>query len=154
MYVKIFDSIIKSSIWDTDPETRITWITCLLLCDLNGNFTATRRYIAREANLPLDRVEAALNILLNPDTDSTTPDDDGRRLDYCGNNTWHVVNYAKYNEIAKAETVREQTRKRVTAFKERTKEASAMVTQGNAEVTQGNAEVTQGNAEVTQGTLR
>lgn len=142
MYVKIFDSIIKSSIWDTDPETRITWITCLLLCDLNGNFTATRRYIAREANLPLDRVEAALDVLLNPDTDSTTPDDEGRRLDYCGNNTWHVVNYAKYNEIAKAETVREQTRKRVKLFSDRKKQASVSLTQTNAELTRPNAELT------------
>jgi hypothetical protein len=157
MYVKIFDSIIKSSVWDTDPETRITWITCLLLCDQNGNFTATRRYIAREANLPQDRVDAALDLLLAPDIDSTTPDECGRRLDYCGNNTWHVVNYQKYNELAKAETVREQTRARVRNFKQRAAAEPSVttvtVTQGNAEVTQGNAPVTVGNEKVTPLTI-
>lgn len=106
MYVKLFQKILDSTINETAVTTRWTWITCLVLADTDGYFTATPRAIAAHANLPLDDVLAALETLQAPDPNSTTPDDEGRRLKKVGPNSWLVTNKRRYREIASREDQR------------------------------------------------
>lgn len=118
MYVKLFQKILDSTINETDLPTRWTWITCMLLADEEGYFTATPQAIARRANLSIADVEAGLKILTAPDTASTTTTDNGRRLIQTSPNTWQVVNYEHYRRIASREDDRIAARERMRIKRE------------------------------------
>lgn len=113
MYVKLFQKILDSTINETDLATRWTWITCMLLADEAGFFTATPQAIARRANISAAEVEAALKILTAPDEASTTSTDRGRRLIQTSSNSWQVVNYERYRRIASRADDREAARERM-----------------------------------------
>ena len=96
MYVKLVRDMLRSSLNDEHLPTRWTFVACCLMADWNGYFRATPSAIAREANLTIDEVRAALDVLSAPDPATTTPDDDGVRVRDLGHNHWHVVNIKKY----------------------------------------------------------
>ena len=75
MYVKLFSSILESSIWSEAPSTRLVWITMLAMANKDGFVASSTSGLARRANLGLEDVRTALQILANPD------DDSGSRLD-------------------------------------------------------------------------
>jgi hypothetical protein len=111
MYVKLFSSILRSSVWDEDPATRLTWITMLLLADEDGFVRGIASGLARQANIPADDFERALGILSAPDKRSQTPDHDGRRIESTEGG-WMVLNYKKYREMRTRVQVREAEKKR------------------------------------------
>lgn len=113
----------------------------LIRCNRFGQVSGTVQGLARLANLSTDDTRAALEKLLAPDPESTTPDEDGRRVVAIGPNLWQVTNYLKYRNMKDPEVEREQTRERVQRHRERRRAESA----GNAPVTLGNAPVTLGN---------
>ena len=43
-FTKLFQSILTSSVWSEDNETRIVWITMLALADQNGSVSATQTW--------------------------------------------------------------------------------------------------------------
>lgn len=113
MYVKLFSRILKSTINEEAVSTRWTWITCLLMADESGHFSSTPQGIAREANLSVEQVNTALEILTRPDPNSSTELHEGRRLIRCGSNDWQVVNYEHYRRIASREDDRNAARIRM-----------------------------------------
>lgn len=112
-FVKLFEQLLNSSVWEEDAEVRVTWVTMLLLSDRNGNVYGTRGAIARRANLPQETVDHALDILCSPDPNSTSPDEDGMRIVAVGPNLWSIVNYQKYRELRDPDEERRKTRERV-----------------------------------------
>lgn len=140
MYVKLFDQMLNSSIMDEDIHTRWIWIILLLMADKDGTVYGTPGAIARRANAPLEETVRCLERLQAPDPDSTTPDEEGRRIEQVSKNTWSIINYEKYRQIKDAETVREKTRIRVQRHRARKKgeDVTQDVTNGNADVTRGN----------------
>ena len=149
MHINLHDRTLQSSLNDLPVETRWTFITCCLMSDWYGDFTSTPAGIARAGNLPVDAVRAALETLQAPDPDTTTPDDDGRRVISLGNNKWHVVNVLKYRLNGDMDKVREQNRSRQRRY--RGKQADSNVTgtlhdDSNVTVTLHDVTVTGGNA--------
>jgi hypothetical protein len=101
MYAKIFAQIFDSSI-AADWQTRHVFEDLLKLSDRFGIVDITPRSIAGRTGVPLEIVQRALEVLAQPDPDSRTPDEDGRRitlLDPARNWGWRIVNYEKYRAI-------------------------------------------------------
>lgn len=125
MYVKIFDRILKSSIWDESSDARVAWFTLLLLADFEGYIVSTVSGIARAANLPIDAVQAAMDKFLEPDPSSTTDTDEGKRLEAVSPNRWRVINYSYYRTMATAEDERAASAVRSKRYRDRQRESGA-----------------------------
>lgn len=97
VFVKLFQSIMKSSVWDESPTTRLVWITFLLLADEDGMVKGVEKGIARAANVSQDDFRKAIEVLEAPDLESQSQDHAGRRIEKVEGG-WIVLNYAKYRE--------------------------------------------------------
>jgi hypothetical protein len=109
MYAKVFSMILDSSLAD-DYQIRHVFEDLLKLADREGVVDMTARAIAGRTNVPLEVVQRALDALEQPDPESRTPDEDGRRivrLDAHRNWGWRVVNYEKYSAIRDEDSRRE-----------------------------------------------
>src|SRR5579862_4496213 len=74
--------IFTSSVWlDGTPEERCLWFWLLGNRNDQGIVPYRERAIADGAKLPRPVVEAALEKFSNPDPDSRTKDNEGRRID-------------------------------------------------------------------------
>jgi len=110
-YVKLFQSILQSTLWQEPTHVRLVWITLLAMCDFNGNVSASIPGLAHTARVDLKDAEAAIEKLLSPDPYSRTPDYEGRRIEKIDGG-WHILNYIKYKQIVSAENAREGARLR------------------------------------------
>jgi hypothetical protein len=118
-FVKLHESITDSTIWDAEPVIRLVWISLLLKCDRNGNFQGTPESLARWANVTTEDMRRALDYLMTPDPQSTTPDDDGRRVLSIGQNLWSITNYLKYRMLKDPDENREKSAARSRAYRDR-----------------------------------
>jgi hypothetical protein len=96
-YTKLFSSILASTIWRADNETRIVWITMLAMSDKAGRVEASIPGLADLARVPLEACEHALNQLQQPDKYSRTEDYDGRRIEKIDGG-WRLINHGKYRD--------------------------------------------------------
>jgi hypothetical protein len=129
-FVKLYDRILNSSLNDEGLAVRWLFITMLAMSSPHGKVTATRRALARAANIPQADADAALEVLLAPDPSSTTEAEGGRRVLQEGQNQWLLVNYEKYRQMRDEDREREQARLRQRRHRERKKaEAEADVTE-------------------------
>ncbi len=96
-FVKLDCGIIHSSLWAEDSDTKICWITLLLLADQNGFVRAAASAIAREAGIPAEVARRALDLFQSPDDESRTPDNEGKRVEKVDGG-YQVLNYEKYRE--------------------------------------------------------
>ena len=96
-FVKLDCGIIHSSLWAEDSDTKICWITLLLLADQNGFVCAAASAIAREAGIPAEVARRALYLFQSPDDESRTPDNEGKRVEKVDGG-YQVLNYEKYRE--------------------------------------------------------
>jgi hypothetical protein len=101
-FTKLFNTIVTSTIWQEDDETRIVWITMLAIADEFGNVFAAIPGLANVANVPVEATQKALNSLLSSDKWSRTKDFDGKRIEAIDGG-WHILNYGKYRKIMNAE---------------------------------------------------
>jgi hypothetical protein len=140
-FTKLVPEIVQSSIWNEPSDIRIVWITMLAIKDENGYVRGNAETLARMANVPIDAVNNALTKFQNPDANSHTPDDDGRRIEkYQGG--WLVLNHDKYR--CNDSVVREQARLRVKKHRDRRN-----ISDKNVDVTPCNVTVTPCNVTVT-----
>jgi hypothetical protein len=98
VYVKVFQDILDSSIWDEDLATRIVWLTMLIMADEDGVVRASESGVRRRAAVTEDQISKAIKTLLSPDSDSKDQAHDGRRIERMEGG-WQVLNYKKYREI-------------------------------------------------------
>lgn len=110
-YVKIYGSILGSSVWAEAPSTRIVWITMLALADQNGHVEASVGGLARFANVSPRQCAAALEILSAPDPDSKSPAHDGRRIEKAERG-WSILNYLTYREMQSPKQIADAERQR------------------------------------------
>jgi len=138
-YFPLWRKIFDSSINEESLVTRWVWVWMLSNANIDGILTATLGAISRGANIPMSETVEALEALQSPDPNSTTPDEDGRRVVSGGQNTWVLVNYEHYRAMAKKEQERASTRDRVARHREKKKGVtdeslqSVTVTDGNEE---------------------
>lgn len=114
MYVKIFQDILDSSVWDEPVATRIVWLTMLIMADESGVVRASVSGIRRRAGVSKEDVKEAMKTLQDPDVDSKDQSYGGRRIERVDGG-WLVLNYLKYREIRTRKQIRDaerQARKR------------------------------------------
>ncbi len=115
-YTKLFGSIVASTIWDEDNETRIVWITMLAMCDQFGVVDASIPGLAKFSKVPLQAVEAALDKFRSPDKYSRTQDYEGRRIEDVDGG-WRLLNHAKYRAKMNSDERREYLRVKQQEFR-------------------------------------
>lgn len=103
-FVKLYSTILTSSIWAEDMPTRIVWITMLTLADETGFVRAAPSGLARTANVPMKECMASIKRLEAPDLETGTQEYGGRRIDPCEGG-WMVLNYNKYRDFRTHEQV-------------------------------------------------
>lgn len=123
-YTPVFDSVFHGTLcgqWPTLP----VWLTILPLADKNGHIDMTYQAIAALTGWPLDLLKQAIGTLTQPDPDSRSPEEEGRRLVLLDPTNrqwgWRVVNHGQYREkarkqmqqIAATESGRDAERKRI-----------------------------------------
>ena len=139
-YIKLFSSLVTSTIWMEDDKTRIVWITMLAIADKNGEIQASIPGLARIAGVPVPDTEIAIQKFLEPDEHSRTPDDEGRRIEKIDGG-WSLLNHAKYRLMASKDESKTSNAERQRRHRERQKR-NGRVTLSNAPVTPNNATVT------------
>ncbi len=96
-YTKVFNSILTSTIWQEDSDTKVVWVTLLALADANGVANATIPGLANLAGVPLAKTIQAIKKFLAPDRYSRTKTDGGRRIMEVEGG-WLLLNHSAYRE--------------------------------------------------------
>ena len=121
-YVKLFGSILASTIWREPPTTRVLWITMLAMADRDGFVEASVPGLADMARLSDDECRRSLAVLSSPDPDSRTKEHEGRRVQETPGG-WLILNYETYRDRQTAEEVRERNRLRQERKRDRDRNA-------------------------------
>ena len=108
-FTKLFNTIVTSTIWREDNETRILWITMLAISDRYGEVSGSVPGMAAIANISEEGCRRAITKLESPDPDSRTSDDEGRRIRKIEGG-WHITNYEKYRALLSYEERKEYKR--------------------------------------------
>lgn len=99
-YTVLKSSIVNSSIWNEDSDTRVIWITMLALRNKDGEVFASIGGLAHQARVSREKTIEAVNKFLAPDPDSSSKENEGRRIvEIAGG--WRLLNH----ERVKAEAV-------------------------------------------------
>lgn len=96
-FVKIYGSIIRSTVWQTAPHVKLTWLTMLILADADGRVEASVPGLANTAGVTLAQCEEALDLFMRPDKYSRTKEHDGRRIREIPGG-WLVLNHKLYRD--------------------------------------------------------
>lgn len=114
MYAKVFAQIYDGTLCTRGPwQALVTFQQLLVLADPDGNVDMTAAAIARRTTIPLEIIEAGIVALLEPDPESRTPTEGGRRILPLSEGRswgWHIVNYKHYRELKREEDRREYHR--------------------------------------------
>lgn len=110
-YAKVFSSILTSSLWQESAETRIVWMTMLVLADKFGDVVASVPGLAHQANVPIDACESALEVFTSPDRYSRSKELEGRRIQEIPGG-WRLVNFEHYRSMMSYEERREYKRRK------------------------------------------
>lgn len=96
-YSKLFSSIVTSSIWCEDNVVLRVWIAMLATCNADGVVDGAVTGFASLARVGVDDMRRALEVLMSPDPDSRTPDNEGRRIEAVPGG-WRILNYQAYRD--------------------------------------------------------
>lgn len=96
---------------EEDVAVRYVFMAMLAISDPQGYVIGTDVAIARRLNIPLKLFLRCLDRLKQPDADSNSPDEDGRRiLDSDGERGYRMVNFLKYRSMRDENDRREYQR--------------------------------------------
>lgn len=92
--------MLESSVWlTTSKETRLAWVTMLLMKDADGVVRSGVPGIAHAAVLTIEETERAVKELSAPDKYTNTQEHEGRRIKRVADG-WLVLNHEKYRTSA------------------------------------------------------
>lgn len=98
-FFKCHNLMLQSSVWTIEnSDTRIVWITMLMLADRNGEVMASVPGLANSAKVPIEVCVEALDRLQQPDKWSGSKVLEGRRIVPIERG-WEIVNYKFYREL-------------------------------------------------------
>jgi hypothetical protein len=110
-YVKLWASILQSSIWSQSLATRVVWITMIAMADEHGFVGASVDGIARMANVTTEEAKQAITEFLAPDPYSRNQENEGRRICVVPRG-WHVLNHKHFRDMRDKEARRAYERLR------------------------------------------
>lgn len=120
-YVKLFQSILDSTVWQEDLPTKVVWITLLAMKDRYGYVGASVPGLAKRAGVSLEECERALEKFRKPDGYSRTKAFEGRRIEDAQGG-WQVLNHEFYRAKMSPEDRREYQRVKQAEYRKRKKE--------------------------------
>ncbi len=99
-FVKIYGTkLLDSTLWLECWQARLVFLGMLALADRHGVVDIPgERVLAKRINLPPEDVRVGLGVLMEPDPDSRSPEEGGRRV-LPLETGWRIVNYEKYREF-------------------------------------------------------
>ena len=109
-FFKLYKTFWTGTIREERATVRLLFLAMISLCDENGIVRATPQFIANFSNLTSQATSEALNILMKPDLESTSPDEDGRRIVLDSPNVYRVVNYRRYYDKSRESDRRDYQR--------------------------------------------
>lgn len=118
--------MLDSTIWREDAETKVVWVTMLLMADRDGIVEASVPGLADRARVSVDKTRQALKRFQEPDADSRTPDHEGRRIEVIRGG-WHILNYDHYRQKASKDEAADKHAARQARYRA-SKKASQSVT--------------------------
>lgn len=123
MYVKLFSSMLESTIWMMPNTVLRVWLTLLLRSDAEGFVRMSIPGLALISRVSLDECREALRVLEEPDADSQSKNEEGRRIIRIGGDEpmWHIVNYQKYRKLRDEEQKREYARAYMKQWRDKRK---------------------------------
>lgn len=122
-FTKLFGSMLASSIWCEDNETRLVWVTMLALANRDGLVEAAVPGLAHAARVPVDSCRRAIEKFLAPDPDSRSMNDEGRRIERVPGG-WRLINYKAYRKKLSAEDRRDYQAAKQAEYRARKPRAS------------------------------
>ena len=137
MYGKVFRQMYKGSMFRTGWEAIVTMQQFIVLADRDGIVDMTLEAIAAETTIPLEVLQKGLGVLMSPDPNSRTPDEDGKRVELLDERRdwgWRLINFQKYRKLQSEEDRREYHRQYWhKRQKNKTQQASTDSIQADAE---------------------
>ena len=118
-FTKLFSSIVTSTIWQEDAETKVVWVTMLALVNAEGFVDTTIPGLANIANVSVEKTREAIAKFEGPDPDSRTVDHEGRRIAKVEGG-WFLLNHQKYRKIRDPEERKEYMREYMKEYRKRT----------------------------------
>jgi hypothetical protein len=101
MFAKVYTQIFDSSIAE-NHTVRHVFMDLLVLADSDGVVDMTQAAISRRTNVPLDVLEPAMQVLSEPDPDSRSEAEEGRRIALVDPHRdwgWRIINYEHYRKL-------------------------------------------------------
>lgn len=126
-FVKIYGSIIQSTVWQQPKEVKLVWLTMLILADAEGRVEASIPGLASTAGVSVGEVEQALATFLAPDKYSRTKANGGRKIAEIEGG-WLVLNHSLYRDLrtrAQVKNTERQQRFQKSVLKARADQATA-----------------------------
>ena len=95
-FAMLWSKTLDSSIWiKGSKETRLVWVTMLMMKDSDGLVMASKVGLADRAKVSEKECLEALRVLLSPDPDDTSKVEEGRRIREVPGG-WKIVNHDFY----------------------------------------------------------
>ncbi len=104
-FVKLYGSIIHSSIWNEPDNVRLVWVTMLAMSTYHGIVEASVGGIAHAARVSKEACEDALARLQAPDPDSRDGSTGERIRRVEGG--WEIINHARYRDMRSPRQVKQ-----------------------------------------------
>jgi len=103
MYGKLFAQMYDGTLATRGPwQALVTFQQLVILAGKDGTVDMTVEALSRRTSIPLEIIQTGLAALEQPDPESRTPDEDGRRIVRLSARRswgWRIVNYGKYRAI-------------------------------------------------------
>lgn len=133
-YNKLYSTLVGSSLWTEDRDTRLLFITMLAMADRNGIVYGTRIGLARLANIEMTPFDAVgdpdcdpFAKLMAPDCESgdilRNPENQGRRIEEIEGG-FRLINFNHYQTLMASDTRKEQNRLAQRSFRQKQKESA------------------------------
>lgn len=95
-FTLLWAKTLDSSVWRRETkETRLVWVTLLMMKDADGVVLSSRVGLADRARVTDEECEEALRVLTSPDPNDTSRVEEGRRLRVIPGG-WQVINHDLY----------------------------------------------------------
>jgi len=107
LYGKIFSQIYDGTLASNGPwQALVTFQQLIILCDRHGVVDMTPEAISRRTSIPLDIITLGIKALEEPDMNSRSPLEEGRRIVRLSTGRswgWQLVNYEYYRNLRSEE---------------------------------------------------
>jgi hypothetical protein len=125
-YTKLFSEIVMSTVWREKDTTRLVWITMLALRNRHHVVEGSIPGLADCARVSIKACRVALKVLSEPDPDSRSQEQEGRRIEQVDGG-WFIINGEKYRRKMSEDERREKNAIYQKNHRDRKKSVSTQV---------------------------